>query len=475
MTGMAKRTVLLRLEIDPSNLQAGIEASKKALQDLGGSASVVSTSATKATAGFQKLGSQLTRLPRTSIFPMLNMELVSLVSSMSGATGASVGLQRGMMVLQGGAGALLGPIGILVGTLAGLVLALGISRLATEKHSKAFEDFKKQLKETTEEAKRLKEEAERVSKGSVSWAEAIKTGIIASIFGWKKANEELDKALIKQSEIYGDFALLQAHLLALSQSEYLMTIGQTIPALKSKMTVSQSMIDILKEEHKDWQINKKVLDEITNRTKDLTDAKKELNRELAWQILQQKILAVKITSTLGEPRRPELKLVGDQQKKQNEFVLQMEKNRIEAAQRGKDAIINFSWQIGDAFADMMTGTEVKWGEMLKNMVKQMIASGIMNLIRSFLSGIPGAGGVLSFLGFQHGTPYVPKTGAYILHKGEAVVPAYRNLSNVRNYNSGGNVTNYNVLYLDPEKLTRRSIVPIIEKMIQNRQTRLVMG
>ena len=40
-------------------------------------------------------------------------------------------------------------------------------------------------------------------------------------------------------------------------------------------------------------------------------------------------------------------------------------------------------------------------------------------------GLPGMG-VLSRLGFQQGTPYVPATGWYKLHEGEAVIPANRN-------------------------------------------------
>jgi hypothetical protein len=179
---------------------------------------------------------------------------------------------------------------------------------------------------------------------------------------------------------------------------------------------------------------------------------------------------------------PGMKMMTPEQKKAfaaykkwiDDLAISEEKRKV-AAENAKNAIVNFSSQIGDAFADMIMGTEVRWADMLKNMVKQMIASGIMNLIKDILSPIPGAGGVLGLLGFQHGTPYVPKTGVYMLHRGEAVVPAHRNVSYVRNYNSGGNTTNYNVLYLDPEKLTRRSIVPMIEKMVQNRQTRLVMG
>jgi len=133
----------------------------------------------------------------------------------------------------------------------------------------------------------------------------------------------------------------------------------------------------------------------------------------------------------------------------------------------------YASQLSDAWVDMMMGVKVAWDELIKSMIANLIKSGLYNLIANLFSG--GTVSLAGLLGFQHGISYVPKTGAYILHRGEAVVPAHRNVSYVRNYNQGGNTTNYNVLYLDPEKLTRRSIVPMIEKMAMNRQTRLVMG
>ncbi len=51
------------------------------------------------------------------------------------------------------------------------------------------------------------------------------------------------------------------------------------------------------------------------------------------------------------------------------------------------------------------------------------------------------GGLLG--SFQSGTDYVPQTGPYLLHKGEAVVPANKNISNSVNVNMNGSNLNAN--------------------------------
>jgi len=471
---MATQTVLLRIDADASSLIASTEQSKKALQGLGTTTNQTASGTTKATYGFERLGTQLTRLPRTSVFPMLNSQLISLSSSMTGATNAGAGLQQGMMVLQGAGGSLLGPIGLLVGALAGLGIALLANKLNTVNASKEFNEYRKKLEETKKAAENLKKVHEAVAKGQVNFATTLKMTLI-NLVSHSKAVEIWRKELEKVKKELESYDSTLTGSLALSQAEYKLVTGQTIPALKMKTIALQESIEKLKEENKDWEINKKVLDEITSQTKDLTEAKKQLNDASAKQILQQKILAFQPQTVLGEPKGNQLKLVKAQLEPVNKYITQMERDWQDESQRSANAIANFAGTIGDAFANMMMGVEVRWGEMLQNMLKQMMASAIMNILTSILSGIPGAGSALKFMGFQHGTPYVPETGMYMLHRGEAVVPAHRNISYVRQYNSGQNTTNYYLLNLDPDKLTRRSIIPAIEKMIQNRQTRLVMS
>jgi len=55
-------------------------------------------------------------------------------------------------------------------------------------------------------------------------------------------------------------------------------------------------------------------------------------------------------------------------------------------------------------------------------------------VSSSVSGTwtPGAGGGAGWTSYQHGTPYVPKTGLYQLEKGERVTPANQNTYNNNN-------------------------------------------
>jgi len=480
---MAERTVLLSITADPSGLIAGTEQSKKAIQGLG---TTVSQESTKASYGFGKLGSQLSRLPRTSIFPMLNMELISLTSSMTGTTMAGASLQRGMMVLQGAGGALLGPMGLLVGALVGLAAAFTLSKLKTEEHSKALKELKKQIEEAEKEAKAIEKDKEQYEKLKIE-LEKLETQ------RWRLINQSLTlnrtttilyaqlseqiKKVREEISVYEKLFPTLNEGIALSQIEYKLAIGQTIPALKQKITTLATLIERLKEQNRDWQTNKKVLNEITLRTKELTEAEQQLLEIKEDQKTKEQELNSVFLNQIILKRELE-KLA----KKGLSLKVEGKPSPAEEITKMKDALVNFKdamrsgiFDISDAFVDMMMGVEVKWGDLLKSLIAQLIKSGLQDLIIKLLSGGGILGSIGGFLGFQGGTPYVPKTGAYMLHRGEAVVPAHRNVSYVRNYNSGGNTTNYNVLYLDPEKLTRRSIVPMIEKMVQNRQTRLVMG
>jgi hypothetical protein len=69
-----------------------------------------------------------------------------------------------------------------------------------------------------------------------------------------------------------------------------------------------------------------------------------------------------------------------------------------------------------------------------------------NIVRAFndiMSKIPliGAGSSSSIPGYATGTDYVPETGIYLLHQGEAVIPAAQNVSGSQQYSSGGgNIT-----------------------------------
>ncbi|MCK4454521.1 phage tail tape measure protein [Candidatus Parcubacteria bacterium] len=78
--------------------------------------------------------------------------------------------------------------------------------------------------------------------------------------------------------------------------------------------------------------------------------------------------------------------------------------------------------------------------------KSVVSAGAERTKTGGLGGLwEDVGKIGKWFGFQHGTDYVPATGLYQLHKGEAIVPSHRN--------AGGTITNIYVQggnYLDRE-------------------------
>lgn len=75
-----------------------------------------------------------------------------------------------------------------------------------------------------------------------------------------------------------------------------------------------------------------------------------------------------------------------------------------------------------------------------------VSSGIERTKTGGVGGfLEDLGKVGNWFGFQHGTDYVPATGLYQLHKGEAIVPSHRNTGNssVNIYVQGGNYLDRN--------------------------------
>jgi hypothetical protein len=469
---MAERLILLKLEADASSLVSNIETSKKAIQNLSSEttrqSAQIATGAQKATFGFGRFGQQITKIPRTNILPLLNSQLISVTSSVTGTTAATQGLQRGMMVLQGTAGSLLGPIGLLIGILGGLATAFILLRTKTEHNTSAFKEWLKEYKEFTKEISlqdkqrkhqiELEERLIRLQKLQAEMNERALTQSKALIF-FKK---------IVEKATFGVAISVEDEIKAVEKEIALYKLYET--EMKNKISNDNQNLENIKETLP-WleRLNKELLKALPEITKE-SWAKIEARPELKLPTLESILGGMPGERAMS----PEEKRALEEYLKWYEELETQQARQKESLESLKNVTINYAWQMSDAWVDMMMGVEVNWDQMIKSMVANLIKSGIQNLILGLFTG-GGVGGIFGFLGFQHGTPYVPKTGAYLLHKGEAVVPAYRNVSYVRNYNQGGNTTNYYMLNLDPEKLTRRSIVPLIEKMAVNRQTRLVAG
>ena len=137
--------------------------------------------------------------------------------------------------------------------------------------------------------------------------------------------------------------------------------------------------------------------------------------------------------------------------------------------------------LGNLFSGMRDTIKKVWGNLtdwIKNKLDWIL--GAWGKAKSVLSWVPGMGGGGDKPGLQHGTPYVPETGIYRLHKGEAIIPAAQNpfSSNTTNNNSyhGSPITvNLNVTGgpdQDWNAITRRQIIPAIKKAIKYSGVRL---
>lgn len=139
-----------------------------------------------------------------------------------------------------------------------------------------------------------------------------------------------------------------------------------------------------------------------------------------------------------------------------------------------DAGVRISRTIASGFADAFTSGEKGFADMLKRWTKMLLESAIFSLIMTLFNPGKTFGSFFGkALGFQHGTSYVPATGAYILHKGEAVVPPSQNVFNSTSATTNAGVTVQNV-YVQGGASNMRELVKEIEKMARLRQNNIAL-
>lgn len=120
------------------------------------------------------------------------------------------------------------------------------------------------------------------------------------------------------------------------------------------------------------------------------------------------------------------KSIGDNTKNTFNAMTELGKR---AAQNIQDAFSNFFFKAFTGELNNLREIFAEFGRAVLQTISQVLA---MFAVRSMFNAV-GWGGLFSN---QLGTPYVPQTGVYMLHKGEAVVPA--------NENRGGSGVNINV-------------------------------
>ena len=155
----------------------------------------------------------------------------------------------------------------------------------------------------------------------------------------------------------------------------------------------------------------------------------------------------------------------------NKERLKAERDIADARARAVDAIAS---SFASTFADMVISGKSSWDDLLKYWERKLLESAVIKILtdlfsKSGLGGIPIIGGLLDFFGFQSGTSFVPQTGLYKLHQGEAVIPAERNpfVTNTNN-NWGGNTFILNLNAKFDENSVRTNLLPILERLGRER-------
>lgn len=100
-----------------------------------------------------------------------------------------------------------------------------------------------------------------------------------------------------------------------------------------------------------------------------------------------------------------------------------------------DTATNMKNSFANVFFKAFTGEVTSAKELFQDFGRSMLQT-ISQVISQYLVMKMFTGmGLGSIIGFQTGTPYIPKTGMYMLHKGESVVPAHEN----KGSSGGGNI------------------------------------
>jgi hypothetical protein len=147
----------------------------------------------------------------------------------------------------------------------------------------------------------------------------------------------------------------------------------------------------------------------------------------------------------------------------NDAMLQAARERAQAnlehIEQTRQAFLSLTQPIKQAFVDAFMGVEVNWQQMLQRMLADLAISGLFEAVADLFGfGKEDESLLEKILPFQKGTPYVPRTGLALLHQGEAVIPAEKNIFNrsVTNQSFGGNtiINNFYTQSIDRNTLVK---------------------
>ncbi len=357
---------------------------------------------------------------------------------------ASFGLQRALNTLVG----------------AGGVILLGITALTI---------FATASKKVKEEIQPLNESLETLGQRYLKMQElgiiatATQISIRNKIADLNKEIEELNKTT--DLNAIGLEKMGLANLSAADQE-------QLFGGVTQKLT---ERIEKIKTELASWQ---KLLDDFTTdkAEKELDELIKKMNAvpfELKAPQRDEEA-ATRAMEKLKKASQENLKVLQDDIDTLSKFMDAIHAKRLAQEEQIRQKLQQQAQNVGQYFGDMFeeiyrTG-KFSWDKLIKEMELRLLKSIIIKIFEKLFSrGGTDLGEIAGLFGFQSGTAFVPQTGAYLLHKGEAVIPAESNpFVNQTTNNWGGNTYIINLNARFDERSVRNNLLPILRRLGQER-------
>lgn len=475
------REIVMKLGVDVSELEKSPELSRRYIQELIGGAEragqKLEDTNRKVLTTDQRLKTAFGGRPRFTALSYLGSQLSGLSYNLAGVSGASRAVTGGFSLMQSGAMALSAPMTAVLGTSAALVTILGAVKLAAHKSSESFERYIKSIRETEKEQRRLRAELDAFEEGASRY-NAVIYGLIGTVLGWEKAADYAAKSTGKWTESMVDFRAEQDRQVEFWKIQNRLLEGENIPNLQNLVNWYEEEISRIKTLAPEQIGEIDRLKELNRLIKERMEAEEKLTEAIEYQKRYppipvpelREIPPIELPFKPLEPVDVKFfeKIPEDWEIMADQMVARLKAFRME--------VMGYVHQISGAFAAAMVGIKMDWGSMIQSLVAQLIQSQITSWIAKLLFPTPLSGMQFLYPGFplQHGTPYVPQSGYYHLERGERVIPAEQNIQNIRNYGDGS-VTNYYLLTLDVGDLTRKEIIPRIERLAQTRRTKILTG
>jgi len=516
---MAEQSLLIRIGIDPSGAVTGGKIVEGSLGGLDNRLKGLNRNFGQGADFSDKFHTNLDRLgrmPRLNIMSFLVTDLTMTATGMGKVSESAQLMRTGLYAISAPLQALLSPTGFAAVAVAGLILTTVLSgqkvsakELGTkiEELSKDYDILKFASSELADKTKdklnvaladvksKLEDVVSQIETATprvVKLLEMVTSiqqlgllkivGIAPDLGALTKTETDLTKIMGEENKkrfdaytkLYSDESLLDKTVYTFRQNllwrDYDEFIKQGVAKVDAEKWLNEQMKNLANKRSEeilkiDTTAEKKRVEGIEKQIREVLHPGKT---GIQFQLEGGKKAADDLAKSIMKGNI-QIDIANDHLKKQGPIWDELQRR----AEQLRNVGIGYFSGLGDAFAQTMIGIQVNWDQMVKAMETRLLSAVFMKILSQILgkSFLTGFGELLSF---QHGTPFVPATGVYVLHQGEAVVPANRNVyqSSVFNQQSYGNTIVIQNFSIDPKKLTKDKIAPILKEMVKNRELTL---